>query len=441
MRYLHGLLIVGVLSLCCGILGSEEPSQSQIAAPALKSLEAERDRAVQRLATSQRDIEAERKALLAAIAKAQANLRQQQQDHDETVSKNRQLEQQVADARQAQQTRQIEVGRLARTLAGEGLAISSLAHADEILERWPELRSSISERLNNLRQSTRPSQRVDTLLDRSGQEVSVAVWQWGAAQRIALGDSTATRGMLLRLDDGFWQVAGPRIPDTIMANSMVADLTGHVTIDGSYDSGVTAVVARAGPFIWPILATALIGVLLTLDRLWLLWRWRVPRGAIEHILKQPCSPSPHQHFLQQYQHAPSVYLLERILHSAEQSADVRQHEAGAALVEAETRMQRGLRLLAVLAGAAPLLGLLGTVTGMISSFQALNLGQGNNAGELSAGIGEALLTTEFGLVVAVPLLIAHAIFARDAQRRRASAESLAMRLLAAQDRAAEGAAP
>ena len=112
MRYLHGLLIVGALSLCCGTLGSEEPSQSQIAARALKSLEAERNLAVQRLAKSQRDIEAERKALLAAIAKAQASLRQQQQDHDETVSNNRQLEQQVANARQAQQTRQIEVGRL-----------------------------------------------------------------------------------------------------------------------------------------------------------------------------------------------------------------------------------------------------------------------------------------------------------------------------------------
>ena len=135
---------------------------------------------------------------------------------------------------------------------------------------------------------------------------------------------------------------------------------------------------------------------------------------------------------------PTLTLLRSVVDGGSSTAvrnqATREQHAGAALVEAETRMQRGLRLLAACAATAPLLGLLGTVTGMITSFRALNVGHETSAdaGQLSGGIGEALLTTEFGLIVAVPLLLAHAIFARDAQRRRAHAESAAMRVLAAQ---------
>lgn len=75
-------------------------------------------------------------------------------------------------------------------------------------------------------------------------------------------------------------------------------------------------------------------------------------------------------------------------------------------------LERGLSVLAVSAAAAPLLGLLGTVMGMMHTFDLVALFGTGKANLLSAGISEALVTTKFGLVVAIPALIAHAIFAR-----------------------------
>ena len=76
---------------------------------------------------------------------------------------------------------------------------------------------------------------------------------------------------------------------------------------------------------------------------------------------------------------------------------------GNAEVEA---MSRHIRLLELIAMVSPLLGLLGTVLGMIQSFQELELAQGAaNASVLAGGIWQALLTTAAGLVVAIPAAI------------------------------------
>lgn len=82
---------------------------------------------------------------------------------------------------------------------------------------------------------------------------------------------------------------------------------------------------------------------------------------------------------------------------------------GNAEVEA---MSRHIRLLELIAMVSPLLGLLGTVLGMIQSFQELELAQGAaNASVLAGGIWQALLTTAAGLVVAIPAAIGASLLA------------------------------
>lgn len=80
-------------------------------------------------------------------------------------------------------------------------------------------------------------------------------------------------------------------------------------------------------------------------------------------------------------------------------------------------LNRFIRLLEIIALVSPLLGLLGTVLGMMQSFQELELAQGAaNASVLAGGIWKALLTTAVGLVVAIPAAIAASLFSATVER-------------------------
>ena len=73
-------------------------------------------------------------------------------------------------------------------------------------------------------------------------------------------------------------------------------------------------------------------------------------------------------------------------------------------------LEKRLNLLTMVAAVAPLLGMTGTVTGMINSFGSMS--SGLDASEVSTGISEALVTTAAGLIVAIPAVIAYNIFAK-----------------------------
>ncbi len=73
-------------------------------------------------------------------------------------------------------------------------------------------------------------------------------------------------------------------------------------------------------------------------------------------------------------------------------------------------LERGLVVLETVAGAAPLLGLLGTVLGMIKVFRVISEQGVGQAGPLSAGISEALITTAVGLSIGIPALVAYNAF-------------------------------
>jgi biopolymer transport protein ExbB len=85
-------------------------------------------------------------------------------------------------------------------------------------------------------------------------------------------------------------------------------------------------------------------------------------------------------------------------------------------LETKLRLRSYLSFVAMSASAAPLLGLLGTVTGMINTFKLITVFGTGDARTLSSGISEALVTTEFGLIVAIPSLLLYAYLSRRSQR-------------------------
>ncbi len=89
-------------------------------------------------------------------------------------------------------------------------------------------------------------------------------------------------------------------------------------------------------------------------------------------------------------------------------------------------LERFLPFLAITAAAAPLLGLLGTVIGMIKTFQLITIFGTGDAKSLSSGISEALVTTALGLIVAIPTLILHGALSRMAKHKLGLLEQLSV---------------
>jgi biopolymer transport protein ExbB len=99
------------------------------------------------------------------------------------------------------------------------------------------------------------------------------------------------------------------------------------------------------------------------------------------------------------------------------------------ILSAQPALERFLPFMALTAAAAPLLGLLGTVTGMIKTFTLITIFGTGDAKSLSSGISEALVTTELGLIVAIPSLILHGLLSRMAKQKIGDLEQTSVSFL------------
>jgi biopolymer transport protein ExbB len=107
--------------------------------------------------------------------------------------------------------------------------------------------------------------------------------------------------------------------------------------------------------------------------------------------------------------------LGRVFNAAEKEKSANTENLELILDEAITReipvLEKGLPMIKLLAAVAPLLGLLGTVTGMIATFQSISLFGTGDPKLMASGISQALVTTMLGLCVAIPLLFLHSLVA------------------------------
>ncbi len=87
-------------------------------------------------------------------------------------------------------------------------------------------------------------------------------------------------------------------------------------------------------------------------------------------------------------------------------------------------LERRLNLLALIATASPLLGMTGTVTGMIKSFDKMREAAGLDPSAVAGGISEALITTAAGLIIALPALVAYNLFSRQIETNTLTMEEM-----------------
>ncbi len=288
----------------------------------------------------------------------------------------------------------------------------------------------------------------EPVVTRSGKLATVPVLRLGEARAIALGSDDGSRGLLERATDGSsWLVAGPTLPALAMNGGKPALIPLDATGSAAHQPGelrrtLAQWLAAGRFFIWPIVAVLALGLGIALERTIALIRRRVdPRRLLDvagHIARGDVAAA-------QSVVAAGTTPLDRVL-AAGLAALRRPPEAREAAVEqsliAETgQLTRGLSAIAVLAGVAPLLGLLGTVTGMIDMFAVIAAQGSGNAKSLSGGISEALICTQAGMLVAIPLLLLHAWLARLADRRAQLLEEAACGVLGLTEHGDLAAAP
>jgi biopolymer transport protein ExbB len=171
---------------------------------------------------------------------------------------------------------------------------------------------------------------------------------------------------------------------------------------------------KGGPVMWPIGAIALTGVIIALMKTVQLMRIR---------LATPMDVQKILNFLEKNSHAeamkhaqsltgPTGRLLVAAVEHADEKKEYIEEVLYEVMLDAKPRLERMIPFLALVAAAAPLFGLLGTVTGMINTFNMISVFGTGDPKTLSGGISEALITTEWGLYVAIPALIAQALLSR-----------------------------
>jgi biopolymer transport protein ExbB len=119
---------------------------------------------------------------------------------------------------------------------------------------------------------------------------------------------------------------------------------------------------------------------------------------------------------------PAGELLSTAVNNAHESKQLIEEALYEKLLATKPRLERMLAFIAVTAATEPLLGLLGTVTGIIRTFKLITVFGTGDPKLLSGGISEALITTEFGLYFAIPGLLVHALLSRKVRGVLASME-------------------
>lgn len=168
-------------------------------------------------------------------------------------------------------------------------------------------------------------------------------------------------------------------------------------------------IKAGGPVMWPIIFCSVLAMAITFERLWALRRKRV---VPEHLLAQIWQTYRKDGIsASQIQAVREHSMLGRVLaagllninHPRESMKEAIEDEGRQVVHE----LERHLNALGTVVMVSPLLGLLGTVFGMIEAFTAISKAGVGDPGIVASGIAQALITTAAGLTVAIPALVAH----------------------------------
>jgi biopolymer transport protein ExbB len=171
---------------------------------------------------------------------------------------------------------------------------------------------------------------------------------------------------------------------------------------------------KGGVWVYPILLFALAATLVAIWKSIQVFSIRAPKPMVIHEIireiREGNIDRARELALEQPQ--PTRDMLVAAVEHSDESIEMVEEVMYECMLGTQPKLERFLNVIAVTAAAAPLLGLLGTVTGIIKTFRLMSVFGAGDPKPLISGISEALITTELGLVLAIPALVLHAILAR-----------------------------
>ena len=171
-------------------------------------------------------------------------------------------------------------------------------------------------------------------------------------------------------------------------------------------------ILSGGPFMWPLLACSVLIIAISIERLWFLQERLVsPKGLsnqLSNLIKKDLITEKQS--LEISNLSSLGFLLINCIKYKDLQRENLESKIEEKAIEVKYVLERNLNMLGTIATISPLLGLLGTVVGMITAFAGLTESSGANPDLLAAGISQALITTAFGLLIAVPGLVLHKYF-------------------------------
>jgi len=227
------------------------------------------------------------------------------------------------------------------------------------------------------------------------------------------------------------------LANTLSASQLVAGTGGTFLLDPSLgnahkiaatEESVVEHMKKGGPVMFPIIAMAAAALLVGLVKWLSLALVRKPsRRSIAALLGalRVGDEEAAQYQVKQIRGPVGEMLAAGVehLHEPRELVEEVMYEH---VLTTRLRLDRFLPFISICAASAPLLGLLGTVTGIINTFKLITVFGSGDVKTLSGGISEALITTEFGLIVAIPCLLMHAFLSRKARGSVSQMEAAAV---------------
>jgi biopolymer transport protein ExbB len=414
-----------------------------------KQINAEQEQAIEGAAETEQIVEKDRSTLEKELAQLKAQEAREERTLERLRSEFEGLRKQEEQLKEDLANEQEEIDAIEGTIRGTAKDASTLSRDNPTTAEYPERTGILDELINSKRFPGLDG--IKILTEFFFQEMAEQGKIVRRSGELVGPDGRNTTGEIIRVGrfTTYYRLAdgsvGFLVPDAV-GERLIA-ITGEVPwgtqqsiksyfdeetnitpIDPSAGGGFTKLtesedlrdwLEKGGTLMYAILAVGIFAILLGLERIIVLGTKARASDTVMENIKALVSKGRWKDaraYCVDKSRVPTCQMLDSVMEHVGHTQIVLENALQEAILKQMPKLERFLTTLALLAAIAPLLGLLGTVTGMITTFKVITeVGTGDPT-MMAGGISEALLTTQFGLMTAVPIMLLHHFLERQVDK-------------------------